>query len=451
MTAVAYRRALVIGLGQSGRAVAELLRSQGTTVVGYDARPLAQLALEQDIVHELFAGADEPPAAAFAEIDVMVLSPGVPPQRARELCALHAPKAAIHGELGLSLALLPRSRRVLITGTNGKSTVTALLGHLLATAGRRVFVGGNLGEPPAKLAREVLAGKTTAPEDLVIECSSYQLETLPKPAVDVEIAMVLNVTPDHLDRYTSLEHYALTKARVLDAAGASGLCLLDRADSWTAKLGKRAQQLAMIGDRGVATIEGDAGPGTTLWIGSDSYARAELKLPGRHNSLNALFALKAAQHLGVSREACLRGLQTFEGLPHRMAFVRELDGVGFYNDSKATNVASALASLGGLAERFVLIAGGRSKGDPLAPLGDLLAARGRGLVVVGESAEAFAALAGELPLARATDMHDAAHKARALAKPGDLVVLAPACASFDQYRSYAQRGESFANAVLKMR
>jgi UDP-N-acetylmuramoylalanine--D-glutamate ligase len=200
-----------------------------------------------------------------------------------------------------------------------------------------------------------------------------------------------------------------------------------------------------------ACVEGP-GAGRTLVVGEHRLERARLRLQGRHNAQNAVFALAAALHLGVGIEACVETLARFEGLPHRMRLVRELDRVRFYDDSKATNVASAVASLGGLDEPFVLIAGGRGKGDDTAPLRELLRARGRGLVAIGETAELFWSLAeGVVPAARAGSMEEAVAAARAMARPGDAVVLAPACASYDQFRNYAHRGEVFAAAVMALR
>jgi UDP-N-acetylmuramoylalanine--D-glutamate ligase len=194
------------------------------------------------------------------------------------------------------------------------------------------------------------------------------------------------------------------------------------------------------------------GEGDTLVLeGDERIERSVLRIRGRHNADNAVFALLAARHLGVPLEACRRGLASFPGLPHRMVLVRELDDVAYYDDSKATNVASALASLGGLDRPFVLIAGGLAKGDDLGPLRELLLARGRGLVAIGDAADRFFALAdGELPAAVAGSLEAAVSQARAMARPGDAVVLAPACASFDMFRSYAHRGEVFTAAVLAL-
>ena len=441
-----YRRALVIGLGASGRAAVSLLRALGVDVNVYDRRPALDDAPEGVT---LFLGEDVPSAAAFDGVDLMVLSPGVPPEPHRQACRTHAPDAKIHGELSLALEIIGPIPTVLITGTNGKSTVTALLGHLLAHAGQTPFVGGNLGDPPAALARDLHRGTRPRPSSLVLECSSYQLETLtPGPT---QVAMVLNVTPDHLDRYDSYEQYARTKGTVFHHVAPEGLALLDANDAWTPTFRPLAGAALREVGSDFANIEGD-GPGDVLHVDGEAYPRSLLNLPGRHNAKNALFALAAARAMGVSPAECRAALPAFEGLPHRMVRVRTVDDVTYINDSKATNVASALASLGGLAERFVLIAGGRAKGDDLGPLGALLHRQGRGLVAVGESADQFIALAGDaVPHARADTMADAVRAARSMAQPGDLVILAPACSSFDQYRSYAQRGERFADAVLALR
>ncbi len=363
--------------------------------------------------------------------------------------------AEVHGELSLALTLLhsragpwasapERLPTILITGTNGKSTVTALTGALLSAGGQRPFVGGNLGIPLCERLHQALVKASPWPDSLVIECSSYQLETF--VAVPTDVAMIVNISPDHLDRYDSLSHYAHTKARIFEGLGAEGLALLDAEDAWTERLRPSVGRVSLVGD--VARLEGQGAEQQLVLPGDERYQRATLRVAGGHNGRNALFALMAARHVGISIEACAEGLARFEGLPHRMVLVRELSGVTYYNDSKATNVASALAGLGGLDRPFVLIAGGLSKGDDLGPLRELLVRRGRGLVAVGDSAEQFAALAeGVVPVVRAGLMDDAVPKARALAKAGEAVVLAPACASFDQYRSYAQRGEAFTAAV----
>jgi UDP-N-acetylmuramoylalanine--D-glutamate ligase len=264
--------------------------------------------------------------------------------------------------------------------------------------------------------------------------------------------MIINVTPDHLDRYPSMEAYARTKARIFEGLGADGLAILDAEDEWTRALQPTGCEVALVGDPASAAVIGEGAEQALVLRGQERHPRSSLRIAGGHNARNALFALLAARHLGVSLEDCLRGLREFEGLPHRMVRVRELDGIVYYNDSKATNVVSALAGLAGLDRPFVLIAGGLSKGDDLGPLRELLSRRGRGLVAVGSSAEQFAAMAeGVVPVVHAGLVDDAVVKARALAKPGEAVVLAPCCASFDQYKSYAHRGELFTATVLGLR
>ncbi len=444
--------ALVIGLGASGRAAAEMLRELGEEVRVYDRNA----AIEVPEGADAFVGVDVPPPEAFVGVSRVVLSPGVPPERFHALAQAHAPGARVIGELELALELadieLGRLPTVLVTGTNGKSTVTALVGELLQAGARHPFVGGNLGTPLSALLRDVLRAARTAPDSLVIECSSFQLETL-SPSIHRDVGMVLNVTPDHLDRYDSMESYADTKAKVFAGLPEGGLALVGDDDAFTPRIVPTTPgvRVCRVGKRRDAWIDDDGtgqGPGHTLVVGDERFDRSLLKLPGRHNSTNALFAIAAARHLGVDADACRRGLASFRGLPHRMVLVRELDGVKWYDDSKATNVASALASLGGLAERFVLIAGGRGKGDDLSPLGELLRTRGRAIVTIGETAEQFHALAqGEVPAVIAGELAKAVEVARSLARPGDAVVLAPACASYDQFRNYAHRGEAFATAV----
>lgn len=440
--------ALVIGAGASGSAAAALLLALGARVRIYDQRPGASLPAGA----EACLGEPTVPDAALAGIDLMVLSPGVPPTPFRAAQQRLAPHARVDGEMSLSLAVAAhrwgRLPTVLITGTNGKSTVTALTGALLAAAGRRPFVGGNLGVPLAAAILAAIADDTPAPDSLVLECSSFQLETLgPHPS---DVAMILNLTPDHLDRYATLTDYAATKARVLAGLVDDGIALLDAGDPWTPYFRDQPHRgrTVLVDASPGAQIHGP-GPGHALELpDGETYPRAILHLAGRHNSKNALFALLAARHLGVSRDACLAGLERFRGLPHRMVLVRELDGVAYYDDSKATNVASVLASLDGFDRPVVLIAGGRPKGDDLAPLRALLARGGRGLVAIGESTKQFFAVGdGVVPTLRATTMPAAVAAARSLAQPGDAVVLSPACASYDWFKNYGERGDVFAALV----
>lgn len=446
--------ALVIGAGASGRAAAALLRHLGCEVRVYDRSPTATAP---DGCVAVF-GTPEVPREAFTGIDLLVLSPGVPPEPIRQAAATFGANVQVHGELSLALELFeqlaPGRPAVLITGTNGKSTVTALLGCLLESAGREPFVGGNLGEPLCTRVLACLRDGAALPDSLVIECSSYQLETLEHHPTAV--AMVLNVTPDHLERYASFDAYAMTKARIFAGLSAGGLALLDATDSYTPRfrgeIPSAATCVEVDGQTPTsARIEGD-GPGHTLHLpGGQSLPRDALQLAGRHNSKNALFAVLAARHLGLTLAQCRHGLGQFSGLAHRMVKVAEIDGVAYYNDSKATNVASVLAGLDGFARKFVLIAGGRAKGDDYSLLRGVLTHGGRGLVTIGEAGPAIAeATAGIVPTTSASSMVQALQKARAMARPGDAVILSPACSSFDWYDNFRHRGEVFDAAVRQL-
>ncbi len=427
------RRALVVGLGASGRMAANLLRTRGVEVVAYDRTPPHQ-PLAYPVV-----GGEAPPAAAFAGTDLVVLSPGVPPGPVRALAAQHAPRARVTGELALGLAELaardPVPEVVLVTGTNGKSTVTALCAALVEAAGRPVFAGGNLGPP---LCAGLLAPHDPPPQVWVLECSSFQLETF--TGFPSRVAMVLNVTPDHLDRYDSPAAYAATKCAIFRGQGPDGLALVGPEVPGAPARARRVDPATQITATSLRTTGG-------LEVG-----REHLTLAGTHNATNALFALEAAAHLGLPAAACARGLAAFRGLPHRMQLVAEVGGVRFYDDSKATNVASVVAGLTGFERPFVLIAGGRVKpGDDPGPLLDLVRAGARGLVGIGQGGPALvAAVAGHVPAALASDMDEAVARAAALARPQDAVVLSPGGASYDMYDDFAARGRAFARAVRRL-
>ncbi len=427
------RRALVVGLGASGRMAANLLRTRGVEVVAYDRAP-PHHPLAYPVV-----GGQAPPAEVFAGVDLVVLSPGVPPGPARALAARHAPRARITGELALGLAELaardPVPPVVLVTGTNGKSTVTALCAALIEAGGRRVFAGGNLGTP---LCAGLLGAGTADPEAWVLECSSFQLETF--EGFPSAVAMVLNVTPDHLDRYDSLAEYAATKLAIFRGQGPGALALVGPKVAPAPAGALRVDPARQVTPEALRTLDGH------------TFARASLPLAGAHNASNALFALEAALHLGVPAADCARALAGFRGLPHRMQLVAERGGVRFYDDSKATNVASVVAGLAGFDRPFVLIAGGRMKpGDDAGALVALARDGGRGLVGIGEGGPALAeALAGELPAAVARDMDEAVALAAGFARSGDAVVLSPGGASYDMFRDFAARGRAFAGAVERL-
>lgn len=425
-------RALVVGLGTSGRAALELLQALEVGVVGYDQRPDGSLGIE---IHSAFD-------ACFEGVDVVVLSPGVDPRPVREAAAACGRgDVRFVGEMGLALEVGPqiwgRLPLALITGTNGKSTVTAMVGHVLDKAAMRPFCGGNLGEPLSAHLAAVMRGDVEAPGSLVLECSSFQLETMTGAGADA--AAILNVTPDHLDRYESFEAYARAKLRIFD--GCEGPCLAWDRDPMLHQL-LDGLAISWI-DTEDDPVENEDG----LAIGSRRVPRSSIPLPGSHNARNATFAAALAGALGVDDVAIADALSTFEALPHRMNRVAEIDGITYFNDSKATNVASVVASLTGFPQPFVLIAGGKPKGDDFGPLAALLRRHGHGLVALGECADELMALDTGGEKRRASTMREAVALATELARPGHAVVLSPACASYDMYSSYVARGQDFVAAV----
>jgi UDP-N-acetylmuramoylalanine--D-glutamate ligase len=327
---------------------------------------------------------------------------------------------------------------VAIGGTNGKSTTTTLVGELLRASDRRVFVGGNLGTP----ACEAASGEWDL---VVLEVSSFQLERAPtfRPRVSV----LLNVTEDHLDRYSSFLEYADAKGNAFVNQTEQDLALVPAGDLECERQARRGRgRLAFFGGRGDYAVEKRTI--VERWTG-ERFDLTKTRLFGRHNHENAAAALACARELAVSAEVARQALRDFVPLPHRMALVDEFGGVRFYDDSKGTNVGAAVTALLGLSEaKGVLIAGGRDKMGSYEPLVRALAERGRAVVVLGEAAERIReAVADRVPLQQVETMQQAVETAFRLARPGDAVLLSPACSSFDMFQGYAERGERFAEAV----
>jgi UDP-N-acetylmuramoylalanine--D-glutamate ligase len=439
---LAGKRAVVVGLGRTGVAAANLLRARGASVVATDAAPrdkasAAALALEEAGV-ELALGGH--PETTFDRADLCVVSPGVPSFSALE--RFERSGREVIGELELSSRFFD-GPIALIGGTNGKSTTTALVGAMLESAGRRTFVGGNFGTPPAEVVGQ--------PYDVwVLEISSFQAERV--PTLRARAHALLNITDDHLDRYASFEAYADAKGNPFERMNREDLAVIPRGDALCARQAARGKarvvtfgtvrddaqaDVALEGSRILHRLLGFAFPG------------AILRISGAHNVENACAAIAVAADLGAPQEAIAKALGSFEGLGHRTVFVADIGGVRFYDDSKGTNVGAAVAALRGLGEeRAVLIAGGRDKLGDYAPLVAALRDKGRALVVLGEAADRIEAAArGALPIQRAASMEDAVRIAKELARAGDAVLLSPACSSFDMFRSYAHRGDVFARAV----
>jgi len=436
---LAGKSTVVVGLGASGVAAARLCLRRGARVVATDRKAAAELSGEARALvamgATLVAGGHA--EAEMAEADVVVLSPGVP--RFAALDRAERRGIPIWSEVELSArSMLYAPPIVAVGGTNGKSTTASLVGEILAARGERVFVGGNLGEP--------LADHVDEPFDIVVlEVSSFQMERVDR--FRPHVAALLNVSDDHLDRYVTFDAYARAKGNVFLRQEESDWAIVPSEDAICLREARR----------GRGKIE-TFGPGGTLDVTNDAvvdrateqrFVRQEWALAGGHNALNVAAAIACVRPFGVPAETIRQVLREFRGLPHRTVLVTEVKGVRFYDDSKGTNVGAAVTALEGLdEERVVLIAGGRDKGGSYAPLVAAMARKARAAVLIGEAAEAIArAVAGRVPVERAASMRDAVRLSAALARPGDAVLLSPACSSFDMFRDYKDRGEEFVRCV----
>ena len=449
------RKVLVLGLGDTGLSMARWLHRGGARVSVADTRsqpPRApSLAAELPNV-PVKTGAFN--ASLLSGIDAIAISPGVDSRAAPIAEAVGRGVEAV-GDIELfaeGVKDIARRRSVerpqvlAITGSNGKSTVTAMTGEAVRAAGRSTIVAGNIGLPVLDALEAIESGEPL-PDTFVLELSSFQLETT--RTLNADAATVLNVTEDHLDRYDGMEQYAAAKARIFAGGGVQ---ILNRQDT-------RSMQMALPG-RHVVTFGLDA-PRAPHWGIRESMlahgtqevlAIADLPVAGLHNAANALAALALGEALGLPVESMLPGLQQFRGLPHRLEKVAEVRGVTFYDDSKGTNVGATVAALNGMSVPVVLIAGGDGKGQAFAPLRAAVATHARAVVLIGRDAEAIAqALAGvEVDILRAASLEEAVERALDASRPGDAVLLSPACASYDMFRSYVHRGEVFTAAVRRL-
>jgi UDP-N-acetylmuramoylalanine--D-glutamate ligase len=434
--------AVIVGLGRTGLSCARYLRARGWRLAVTDTRDappqLAQLAALDAAIPVSLGRLD---TALLKDAVCVVASPGV---------SLEDPFFAAARRLGLEIVgdveLFARAADapvVGITGTNGKSTVTTLIARMAERAGLRVRVGGNLGEP----ALDLLSAGT---ELYVLELSSYQLETT--ASLSCRAATVLNVTPDHLDRYGSLARYAAAKARIFARCDTAVINLDDPLVVAMARTARRTLSFSLraaIGaDYAVAEHEG------AWWLtraGEPLLALKELKIQGLHNAANALAALALGEALALPGAAMLKELRSFEGLPHRSQWVADVRGVRYVDDSKGTNVGATLAAVAGMAGPLVMILGGEGKNQDFAPLAAGFRGKVRHAVLIGRDAAALEhALRGVCALERAVSLPDAVRAAAAAARAGDTVLLSPACASLDMFTDYAHRGAVFAQAVAEL-
>ena len=446
---VAGRKAVVVGLARSGVAAANLLRELGADVVATDRKDEADLApWLESLAPGIAVRAGGHDHDVFDGASLVVVSPGVP-LRSEPILRARGRGVDVISEVELAYRVAP-GRFVGITGTNGKSTTTALVHALLVRQGVDARLGGNIGTPLTEVVR--LGGSEAV---YVVELSSFQLEGIVwfRP----HVAVLLNITPDHLDRYPGMEAYAEAKARIFRNQTPEDSAVVNVDDPWVVvQSGHLASRLVPVSLRrrvrgGVYLRDG------TLWSALDGPDRplvetGELRIRGLHNVENALAAAAAALRLGCTEEAVREGLRAFPGLPHRMEEVAEIRGVRFVNDSKGTNVGAVIRSLESLAPRVHLIAGGRGKGGGYQSLREAVAARVHTLILIGEEAERMEReLRGTAEIRRAEDLDQAVRIGFRRAVRGDTVLLSPACASFDMFRDFEERGERFRAAVTRLR
>lgn len=433
---------LVVGLGKSGLSAVRTLVNLGVRVAVADSRaaPPGLAALRQEFPGLPYHLGEFAPAV-FASATRLLVSPGVS-VKTPVIAQAQTRGIPVWGDIEL-FARLTDMPVAAITGSNGKSTVTTLLGLMAERVGVAVAVGGNLGTP----ALDLLTGD---PKDLcVLELSSFQLETT--YSLNASVATVLNISPDHLDRYTDLNEYIAAKRRVFRGGGCMVLNGDDPAVVAMAEPGRRVVRFTLSqpaeNEFGLRHRDGES----WLACGEDCWlAAAELKIGGEHNLANALAALAMGHVLGLERTAMLAALREFTGLAHRTQLVAEHRGVRWFDDSKGTNVGATAAAVNGLPGQLVLIAGGDGKGQDFTPLRAALIHKVRALVLIGRDAPLIAAAVdGAVPVHYARDMEQAVALAAQLAQAGESVLLSPACASFDMFSGYEERGAVFAAAAQR--
>ena len=443
----------MVGLGRSGQAAVGFLAARGARVSATDAKPAEQLraVVEQmrSMGVDLFLGGTE--LKVFADQDLVIVSPGVP-WDLEPLIEARARGVEVIGEVELAARYL-RGSVIGVTGANGKTTTTALIGHLLSQGGVPVQVGGNIGAPYPPMTAMV---ETSTPEMWnVVELSSFQLESI--QTFRAQIAVALNVTPDHLDRHGAFERYAAAKAKLFSTQEPGDVAVLNADDVTCVSYSSHTRGETVWFSRthpvspGVS-VEG----GWIVWDRTGARTRlaevASIAIRGAHNLENTLAATAAAYLAGVAPESICRAVPLFRAVEHRLEFVRRLRGVDYYNDSKATNVDATVKALEAFERNLWVILGGKDKGSDYTVLRDLLRQKARGVLLVGAAAPLIRAQVGgapfiEAPLIDAGTIGGAVSYAAGHAEPGDTVLLAPACASFDQFENYEHRGKVFKQVV----
>ena len=456
---LAGKTVVVVGLALTGIAVAKFCARRGARVIVTDGKPADKLAhqmaqLDGVPVTWQLGGHDR---QTFTSADLVVMSPGVP--TLPEMTAARAAGVEVIAEIELAYRFLhPDASLIAITGTNGKSTTTALTGALCAASGRPTFCGGNLGNMPLI---DAVDHPANVPGGLIVaEVAAFMLENC--TTFRGKVGVLTNVTEDHLDRFSTMARYAAMKGRIWEFQRPDDLAIANATDMWTmAEAAGVPSQLYTFDSRGDAASDRGAFlsedrteiilrglPGVNK---DEHYPTSDLVIVGNHNLENAMCAYLATRGLGLPIEAVRAGARGYRPLPHRMELVGDKGNIYFYDDSKGTNVASVAASVRGFPRPLVLIAGGVDKGGSYVPMLDALDGVCKGMVLIGEAApliRAAAAVHGATyPVLDAGDMHDAVRRATALCAPGDAVVLSPACASYDMFQNFGHRGRVFREAV----
>jgi len=439
------KRVLVVGLGKSGVASALFLKERGARVTVSDTKSGDELRdeipalLDQGITVETGGHGER----TFHGQDLIVVSPGVPVD-APPLVQARALGETVIGEIELASRFLP-GPIVAITGSNGKTTTTALVGEILTAGGRPTLVGGNIGTPAISLAE-----RATPESVIVLEVSSFQLETIEK--FHPKIAVVLNVTPDHLDRHRTFEAYAGAKARILENQTDNDFAVLNADDPTCVAMAARTRAHVFWFSRRKEVQRGAWAHEGRILFRDDRGQReimltSEIPLKGAHNLENVLAAVCAGSLMGCAPDRIRQAVREFKAVEHRLEYVATIRGVDYYNDSKATNIDATIKALEAFPGNIHLILGGKDKGSDYTVLNDLLRKRVKRVYTIGAAAAKIESQIKNVEVVHAETLEHALHKANAAAEPGDVVLLAPACASFDQFKNYEQRGKAFKEIV----
>lgn len=437
------KRVTVVGLARSGVAAARALDALGARVTATDKKPLADLAAQvKALGGRIAVEAGGHPDRLFAEADLIVLSPGVP--KLPQILAARGRGIPVISELELAW-LLSRSPYAGITGTNGKSTVTTLVGLMLERSGKKTLVAGNIGNA---LTEDV--GLLRRQDWIVAELSSFQLEDI--ETFRPRVAAILNVTQDHLDRYRTIEEYGEAKARVFMNQTRKDFLVLNFDDPAVKAFSKRTAATVVPFSRLLRFNPGACvRDGFVEWNGRRVLAVSDIRIKGVHNLENALAAAAVSFCAGADAGSIAAVLREFPGLEHRLEFVREKDGVTYINDSKGTNVGAVVKSVEGFTQPVILIAGGLDKGSDFSPLFGLFRENVKLLILIGKAADKMAAALGAATeTVFAKTLQDAVLLASKRASGGDVVLLSPACASFDMFRDFEDRGRQFKEAVMSL-